>query len=219
MNRGARAALAAVLLSSLGGAQVAGARLTPCRAGGAGAVEAAMRRIRSSVDPCGESREVAALLDRLQRCDRAAYSVCVDSAAVRNTFDRPSGATAVGTITWNPQLRSELEPSCNGDSGRAVRRDPTASLLHELVHAAHDCDGLNAGVLELEAVRIENIYRRAVGLCQRTGYGEQRLPAEVVRIGIGRRCERLPAMMRTVSTSESEPSRDTSEPRAADAIR
>jgi hypothetical protein len=86
-----------------------------------------------------------------------------------------------GTITWNPELQSDLEETCDGDRTRAVRRDPTASLLHELVHAGQECAGLNPGEHELEAVRIENIYRRAAGLCQRTGYGDALLPPEMVR--------------------------------------
>src|SRR5262245_3193712 len=57
-------------------------------------------------------------------------------------------------------------------------RDPVASLLHEIVHAAHDCAGLDAGEYELEAVRVENIYRRAAGLCPRHGYGDDRLAVE-----------------------------------------
>ena len=69
-----------------------------------------------------------------------------------------------------------------------VTRDPTASLLHEIVHAVHDCEGLDPGAHELDAVRIENIYRRAAGLCQRTGYGDVPLPAAMVRV-----CDSAPA--------------------------
>jgi hypothetical protein len=99
-------------------------------------------------------------------------------------FDRPvdhHGRPLRRTIGWNPALRSELEPGRDGDPGEPLRRDPTASLLHELVHAAHDCQGLNPGEHEFEAVRIENIYRRAAGLCQRPGYGDEPLPASAVR--------------------------------------
>jgi hypothetical protein len=56
-------------------------------------------------------------------------------------------------------------------------RDPTASLVHELAHAAQDCSGLNPGEHELEAVRIENIYRRASGLPS----GPVRQPARTAR--------------------------------------
>src|SRR5262249_55048590 len=56
------------------------------------------------------------------------------------------------------------------------------SLLHELAHAAQDCAGLNPGDHELEAVYIENIYRRAAGLCQRTSYGDEPLPATMVKL-------------------------------------
>jgi hypothetical protein len=41
---------------------------------------------------------------------------------------------------------------------------------------------MNPGEHELEAVRIENIYRRAAGLPQRRGYGELALPAQMVRL-------------------------------------
>ena len=102
------------------------------------------------------------------------------------------GKPALRTVTWNPELRTELEGSCYGDPTRAVTRDPTASLLHELVHAVQDCEGLNPGDNELDAVRIENIYRRAAGLCQRTGYGTIALPADEIRLCTSTMCSCLP---------------------------
>jgi len=131
----------------------------------------ALARIAQSVDPCGETDALRALLDRLEDCG---YDVRTSATADRNLFDR-------STIVWNPGLRSELEPSCDGDPSVPVVRDPTASLLHELVHAADECDGRNPGEHELDAVRIENVYRRAAGLCQRTGYGDEPLPAPMRR--------------------------------------
>lgn len=144
-------------------------------------ISEALGQIRRAVDPCGESAQLREVVDRLDRCG---YQICTSTDADRNFFDRPqriSGAVRRGTITWNPELQSDLEETCDGDRTRAVRRDPTASLLHELVHAGQECAGLNPGEHELEAVRIENIYRRAAGLCQRTGYGDARLPPEMVR--------------------------------------
>ncbi|HLY37728.1 MAG TPA: hypothetical protein VKU61_06820 [Candidatus Binatia bacterium] len=133
-------------------------------------VAAAIRRIETSVDPCGETSTLLAVLERLDDCG---YQIRTSATAERNLFDR-------NAITWNPELRSELEPSCD--------RDPTASLLHELVHAADACDGRNPGERELEAVRIENIYRRAAGLCQRTRYGNLPLPASMVKECTRERC-------------------------------
>jgi hypothetical protein len=148
------------------------ARLVPCHSGAdARRIAEALRQIQRSVDPCGESAEVAALLKRLERC--AGYEICTSATADRNLFERR-------TITWNPDLRSEIEPPCDG-AETAVRRDPIASLLHELVHAVHACEGLRPGEHELEAVRIENIYRRAAGLRQRTRYGDAPLPPMMVR--------------------------------------
>jgi hypothetical protein len=153
---------------SVAAAGVAHGAMHPCRRGGdQRAIASALRRIRTSVDPCGESSQVLAVFDRLERCRRQTYEICTSTDTWRNLFDRAPADGAVGTITWNPLLRSELEPRC--------RRDPTASLLHELVHAADDCEGRNPGTRELEAVRIENIYRRAARLCQRSGYGGERL--------------------------------------------
>jgi hypothetical protein len=159
-------------------------------------VAEALARIRTSIDPCGESIEIRALLRKLDRCSRRhRYQICVDPSANRNVFDQPvdgAGEDAARTVTWNPELRTELEDSCDGDPTRLVTRDPTASLLHELVHAAQDCDGLNPGEHELEAVRIENIYRRAAGLCQRTGYGTETLPPEKIRLCTAAKCSCLP---------------------------
>ena len=171
-------ALACVLLA-LG---IARAGLVSC-GGDDGRVAAALRRIGQSIDPCGESAEIARVLDRLAQTS-ARYEICETSTGWRNVFDR---GEAGGTITWNPELRSELEPGCDGDPARPVMRDPTASLLHELVHALHDCEG-GVGDDEVEAVRIENIYRRAAGLCQRSRYGDERLPAEALKACTQDRC-------------------------------
>jgi len=141
-----------------------------------------LTQIRASVDPCGESPQVVALLDKVERCTVAQYRICVDVQLERNYFDRPRrSSSAVRTIAWNPTLRTPVETSCEGDPSRAVLRDAAASLLHELVHAAQDCDGLEPQRHEFEAVRIENIYRRAAGLCQRRRYGDSPLPSQMVR--------------------------------------
>ncbi|MBI3785929.1 MAG: hypothetical protein HY270_21255 [Deltaproteobacteria bacterium] len=147
----------------------------------AASIAAAMQRIQRSVDPCGESRQVVALLREFGRCPNATYKINADTRVTRNLFDRPQGASP-RIITWNPELRSELESGCDGDPAKSVQRDPTASLLHEIAHAVQDCRGLNPGEHEAEAVRIENIYRRAVGLCQRSRYGEEILPLRVVKL-------------------------------------
>src|SRR5881397_2463349 len=84
------------------------ARLVPCHSGADGRrIAEALRRIQWSVDPCGESTEVTGLLKRLERCAGAAYEICTSATADRNLFERR-------TITWNPDLRSELEPPCDG---------------------------------------------------------------------------------------------------------
>ena len=148
-------------------------------------VAEAVAAIRRAVDPCGESPQMLDVLNRLERCPQTTYRVCTSTEIDRNLFDRPRNGTdepRVATISWNPELRSELEATCEGNPAWNVRRDPAASLLHELVHALQECEGVNPGEHELEAVRIENIYRRGAGLCQRSGYGDQLLPAEMVRV-------------------------------------
>lgn len=161
------------------------AELIPCRRpADSFRIAQALRNIRESVDPCGQSPQVLQVMETLERCATARYEVCTSGQSRRNLFDRPNDRGELRTIIWNPELRSELEATCDGDPTRPVLRDPTASLLHELVHAAHDCAGLDPGAEELEAVRIENIYRRAAGLCQRVGYGDQLLPGPCV----GGRC-------------------------------
>jgi hypothetical protein len=155
-------------------APLARAHLVSCRnTADAGRIADALRRIRESVDPCGESDDVTAVLKKLESCPGARYEICTSATAARNLYDRR-------TVTWNPDLRSELEPACDAD-GAAVTRDPAASLLHELVHAADECEGRNPGAHELDAVRIENIYRRAAGLRQRTRYGDDPLPRAMIR--------------------------------------
>jgi hypothetical protein len=169
-------ALLAVSVSSA--PAVASGAVVACASDG-GAVASALTRIKQSVDPCGQSAEILAVLDKVEDCSA---HVCTDAAARRNYFDRSTSVVGspTRTITWNPALRSEVEVVCHASSREPLLRDPTASLLHELVHAAQDCDGVNPGENELEAVRIENIYRRAAGLCQRSGYGQERLPESMV---------------------------------------
>src|SRR5262245_56518983 len=77
-------------------------------AGPARGVTAALRRIEASVDPCGETATVRAVLQKLDACR---YEIRTSMTAARNLYDRRA-------ITWNPELRSELEPRCD--------RDPTA---------------------------------------------------------------------------------------------
>lgn len=151
----------------------------------------ALAQIELIVDPCGETAEISEVLATLRRCPTATYQICTSTEIVRNVFDRPTGLhgeAVPGRITWSPVLRSDLERGCGGDPSKSVPRDPIASLVHELVHAAQDCRGLNPGEHELEAVRIENIYRRAAGLCQRTRYGEDILPAQLMKDCVPGRC-------------------------------
>src|SRR4051812_26888186 len=88
------------------------AQRVPCRDGAdAARIAEALGRIRRSVDPCGESADVAGVLVRLARCPSA---ICTSVSADRNLFDRR-------TITWNPELPSELE-SVSNDASAAPHR-------------------------------------------------------------------------------------------------
>jgi len=194
---GARAAGLALLLVATPGV----AQLTICDQTPDGpAIAAALRAIRTSADPCGESPELAAMLATLERCPPGRYRICTDRTTHRNIFDRPIGPDP-RTITWNPELRSVLEPACDDGLRGRVLRDPTASLVHELAHAAQDCEGLNPGEHELEAVRLENVYRRAAGLRQRHGYGDEPLPAAMVRTCMPGRCTCAPPTDLPTSTA------------------
>jgi hypothetical protein len=145
------------------------------------AVNAALEQVEASVDPCGESASLIDVVRQFRQCAGSGYRVCQNLESERN-FIEPGPRTAgfPTVITWNPDLRTELERGCGSQPTRTVRRDPVASLLHEVVHAVQDCHGLDPADHEFEAVRIENIYRRAHALCQRTRYGEERLPAAMV---------------------------------------
>ena len=170
----------------------AGSQLVPCNhPADDQQIASALARIERSVDPCGESAQMIEVLHAVEGCSKAAYQICTSSEIDRNVFDRPldeHGSALRRTINWNPGLRSELELGCDGNVTKLLLRDPTASLLHELVHAAHDCEGINPGEHEIEAVRIENIYRRAVGLCQRSCYGDDRLPPQLTKDCTPGRC-------------------------------
>jgi hypothetical protein len=144
-------------------------------------VQAALADISGSVDPCGQSAEIEYVLEGVRRCAAKGYEICINRGSERNSIDRAGdGDHEEVYITWNPNLRTELERGCAGDPKRPVLRDPHASLLHELTHLVQDCAGLDPNAYELEAVRVENIYRRARNLCQRTAYGAQPLPAQML---------------------------------------
>jgi len=115
------------------------------------------------------------------RCHRHMYA-CNETARCGGrpgTHPQQRGPGVRTTITWNPGLKTIVERGCRGDAAAPVRRDPTASLLHEVVHAVQHCNGLDPTQHELEALRIENIYRRSRGFCQRTRYGDLPLPMEM----------------------------------------
>jgi hypothetical protein len=151
------------------------ARADPCAPPAAmPAVQAALTAIEATVDPCGEDVQLADLVRRFRRCTAGGVRVCLDPEATRNVTEY--GTEHGTTITWNPRLRTELEERCTTDPGRPVLREPVASFLHELAHAVQACEGLDPSDHELEAVRLENVYRRARGLCQRTRYGDVELP-------------------------------------------
>ena len=176
----------ALVVFTLAGPMCAKAELASCPGkSDAPRIAEALSRIERSIDPCGDSAQIAALLKQLARCSSRTYRICTSAHIDRNVFDRPIGSSTEGlpiTITWNPELRSELEPSCDGDRATPVFRDPTASLLHELAHAGQDCAGLDPSEHELEAVQVENVYRRSAGLCQRSRYGDQPLPSTMVKV-------------------------------------
>jgi hypothetical protein len=144
-----------------------------CERGADARIASAFDTIRRSVDPCGESAQLVDVVDRFERCAMR-YDICIDASASRNLM-QPHSVEQTGTIIWNPELRSGLEAGCDGDATREVTRDPVASLVHELVHAVDGCEGRDAASRELEAVRLENVYRRAAGLCQRTAYGDRQV--------------------------------------------
>jgi hypothetical protein len=173
---GVSLALAALLLP--GGAP---ARAADCDAASDGEIVTALAAIECGADPCGETAAVREVVQQFRRCALRGVRICADRDSERNFIERAAvdERGTPTTIIWNPGLRSELEWGCDGDPHKAVRRDPTASLLHELVHAVQDCAGLDPADHEFEAVQIENIYRRAHKLCQRTRYGSERLPAEM----------------------------------------
>jgi hypothetical protein len=154
----------------------------PCEDAATGAeVKAALAQIAAGIDPCTESAELTDLVREFRRCAKFGYRVCKDPHSERNFIEPGERTKGIPTtITWNPELQTELERGCGGQSNRPVLRDPIASLLHEVVHAVQDCHGLNPADHEFEAVRIENIYRRASGLCQRTRYGDEPLPAAMI---------------------------------------
>src|SRR5262245_61769431 len=64
--------------------------LVPCNPDSdARQVAAALGELSRSVDPCGESAQVAQVLSVLQRCTSQTYRICTKPDLTRNEFDRP----------------------------------------------------------------------------------------------------------------------------------
>ena len=77
-------------------------------------------------------------------------------------------------IHWDPRRTERLrDKTC---------KDSRITLLHELVHARDsingtlDRSGSHIRKSELDAIRIENLYREKLGICPRTVYGKRSLP-------------------------------------------
>ncbi len=101
----------------------------------------------------------------------------LSSCSPNNGANATSGPPGTGSTT-------NFDPSYAGPSG-GVANDPCATLAHELDHAAHNDNGTNdftstghngIPTAEIEACRVENEYRSANGLPERTHYGGSRLP-------------------------------------------
>ncbi|WP_405177746.1 VWD domain-containing protein [Nocardia sp. NBC_01377] len=88
-------------------------------------------------------------------------------------------------INWVPGKHGELYP------GENVRRDRCAELIHEMAHAKDAADKIDRGTRcrvrntsygaspdEVHAVGVENDYRRATGLPQRTSYSGNSIPPD-----------------------------------------
>ena len=135
-------------------------------------VFAALNQIRVT-DP-----ELGAMIDALE------------SSTIRHTIKQTRGITTSEgddddhhqDVFYNPRLNKQFP-------GDGVCVDPIAALLHELYHAFENQNGtLQAnredtsvnGIKksELNAVNVENLYRRLHGLCPRTQYGAKKLPAQ-----------------------------------------
>ena len=94
-----------------------------------------------------------------------------------NSWTNGQNGTGTGsTVTWDPSF---TDPYADG-----TRRDPCASLFHELVHAADFDKGTDDGAAgangiikaEIKACTEENKYRHGNGLPQRKKYGDKDLP-------------------------------------------
>jgi hypothetical protein len=163
--------------------------------------------IRRSIDPCGESAQIVDMVDRFERCTRASYEICTDGTASRNLRE-PRGVDERGTIIWNPALRSELRRGCDGDPARPVMRDPwRRCCTSSSTRWTTAKDATRRRVSWRPSV--EDVYRRAVGLCQRSGYGDQLLGAEA------RRACALPADSSSVAAAGREPAPERETPRPA----
>ncbi len=102
-----------------------------------------------------------------------------ENAVSDNKGDESNGKGTGSTVTWNPHDKSPIP----GDPG--VNLDPCATLLHELTHSWDNATGkLNRGeygnskiqTCEVIATTVENDFRAANGLPQRTKYGDDPLP-------------------------------------------
>lgn len=144
-------------------------------------VQAAIQAIKDANDPEGELRALIEALEMSANChvirqtDTEQGSHCKPDDPKKEK-DRSGTGT---TIEWEADSTDLYDTD--------VARDPTAALLHELAHAAAADQGLATdetvpgpdGPIDQDeqyAVVIENIYRDAVNIPERTKYGNRELP-------------------------------------------
>lgn len=112
---------------------------------------------------------------------RANSALPADGRAAKSNGAGGTGAGSGTTVSWSPTNTSAYADG--------TPRDPCASLFHELYHASDMDKGTfdprvdpdsRIKRSEVDASRAENKYRKAVGLPQRTQYGQKPLPADAI---------------------------------------
>ena len=137
------------------------------------AVEECLERIANSGGTAGAN---VSQLTNSNNIHTITQTTGLSSCSPSNGTNATNGTGTGSTTNWDPNY--------SGPSG-GVANDPCATLAHELDHAAHNDNGTNdftstghngIPTAEIEACGVENEYRRANGLPERTHYGGRRLP-------------------------------------------
>lgn len=144
--------------------------------------DAFKQKVQKALDELSKSKAGKEVLDALKGSDKV--HKIKETNVPKGSGNRPDDMGKAGNGTGTGST-TKWEPNGTEKYDEDVNRDPTAALLHELVHACDADKGTRDGSVdagsgikknEIETTKKENAYRKEKGLPERQKYGGKPLP-------------------------------------------